>query len=364
MTQRVNPSSSRPTNSFQTAGAIALAGGSGHGWVSDESSNSDISVQNSNIDETSLNAFQQTSGSSSFDVTIDGGEAFIYGSWVAIDTPTTVTLSSSTTGQTVYVGWDKQNPDSVIIGLESAFSTNTTDSDKKIPLWSFDTDSSGVISTADLRRIGYSQYISGKQYFGEEDYSIEYDSSEDSLVVTDENNNTVGIKYSRNGTVVFENDVTDSNSNTIYSQSNNYVPISILQHSSLSVAGNSVSLGGSTGVRYTDLTDTSSSFPIGNADIDNSFVTVAGNTISLGSSSSISHSDLSNLNSDQHHNQNHGNSDHTTNYLATDGTNDFSGSFSYTGTSLLFQSGSTGTHEMVDNGDLNISGELTENASL
>ncbi len=63
---------------------------------------------------------------------------------------------------------------------------------------------------------------------------------------------------------------------------------------SLSVAGNSVSLGGATGIAYTDLSDTGSSFPIPNVDLANSSVTVTagdglknGGSVSLGSSATL-----------------------------------------------------------------------------
>jgi hypothetical protein len=61
---------------------------------------------------------------------------------------------------------------------------------------------------------------------------------------------------------------------------------------SVTVAGNSVSLGGSTGVDYIDLGDTGSSFPIPNADLSNSSVSVAGNSVSLGGSTGVDFADL------------------------------------------------------------------------
>jgi len=50
--------------------------------------------------------------------------------------------------------------------------------------------------------------------------------------------------------------------------------------------------------------------------LQNDSVTVAGNSVSLGNSTSISHGNLSDAPADAHHNQNHDNADHTTNYLA------------------------------------------------
>lgn len=154
MTQKVNPSEFRPAEAFKTAGAIALAGGSSDGWISSSSSPSDLSVQDTGVTESNLNAFSASTSSSSLDVTIDGGEAFIYGSWVVKDSTSTVTLDASTSDQTVYVGWDKNGTNQVIVGLESAFETATDNTDEKIPIYSFNTDSTGVTSADDLRSIG------------------------------------------------------------------------------------------------------------------------------------------------------------------------------------------------------------------
>jgi len=84
MTEKANPSVNRPVDAFQTAGAIAY-GGSDEGFISPANSSTEISVQDDDINEAQLNAFDQTSSGSSLDVTIDGGEAFVLGSWLAID---------------------------------------------------------------------------------------------------------------------------------------------------------------------------------------------------------------------------------------------------------------------------------------
>jgi hypothetical protein len=65
-----------------------------------------------------------------------------------------------------------------------------------------------------------------------------------------------------------------------------------LANSSVTVAGNSVSLGASTAVAYPDLSDTASSFPIPNGDLANSSVTVAGNPVGLGGSTGVDLVDL------------------------------------------------------------------------
>lgn len=157
MTEKANPSVTRPAEAFKTAGAIAYGGHGGSGFVVDGANPTENSVQDSSIAEANLNAFAETSSASSLDVTIDPGEAFVYGSWLAIDTSTTVTLAGSTAGQTVYVGWNKDGTDDVIVGLASAFASASGDADQKIPLWTFDTDGTGVTSVTDDRRIGYHQ---------------------------------------------------------------------------------------------------------------------------------------------------------------------------------------------------------------
>lgn len=123
------------------------------GWVV-PGSDSSLAQYDSNVDETVLAAFGQSSSASSFDVTIDPGQAFVEG-WFARDTSTTVTLASSTANQTVYAGWDAEpgtsGTDVVIIGTASDF----TNRDPKLPLWTFDTDGSGVTSVVDERQVGH-----------------------------------------------------------------------------------------------------------------------------------------------------------------------------------------------------------------
>src|SRR6056297_2250935 len=148
MTEKANPSSSRPIEAFKTAGAIAY-GGSPEGYIPDETT--EISIQDGSITESNLNQFAETSSGSSLDVTIDGGEAFVFGSWICIDTQTTVSLDESTTGQTVYVGWNKDGSDDVIVGVAGDFASASGDADQKIPLWTFDTDGSGVTAVTDER---------------------------------------------------------------------------------------------------------------------------------------------------------------------------------------------------------------------
>lgn len=151
MTQKANPSINRPAEAFKTAGAIAYGGVTDEGFISPANSPTEISVQDGGINEGQLNAFDETSSGSSLDVTIDGGEAFVFGSWLAIDSSTTVSLDADTDEQTVSVGWNKNGSDDVIVGLDAAFSSASGDADQKIPLFSFDTDDSGVTNVVDER---------------------------------------------------------------------------------------------------------------------------------------------------------------------------------------------------------------------
>lgn len=153
MTQKANPSINRPAEAFKTAGAIAH-GGAQDGYVVDGTSPTQIAVQDGGIDEGDLNSFAESHSASSYDVTIDPGEAFVFGTWLAKDAPTTVTLTASTTGQTVYVGWNKNGSDDVIIGTSGDFEAADGNTDQKIPLWDFDTDSSGVTAATDRRLLG------------------------------------------------------------------------------------------------------------------------------------------------------------------------------------------------------------------
>lgn len=154
MTQRANPSINRPIEAYKSAGAIALAGGSEDGWISPPTEYSDISKQDPAVEHNDLNAFKQSSSNTSTNITIDPGEAFVFGSWIVKDEETNISLAPNTSGQTVYVGWDNTEANVVIIGLVDAFSDSPNDIDQRIPLYNFETDSSGVVSVTDRRTLG------------------------------------------------------------------------------------------------------------------------------------------------------------------------------------------------------------------
>ena len=152
MTQKVNPSINRALEAFKTAGAIAY-GGSIEGYVVDSNATTQIAIQDNEINDNVLNEFDESHESDSLDVTIDPGEAFVFGSWVCIDTETTVTLEPDTTGQTVFVGWEVNEADEVIVGLgeDFTFVQGGATADLGIPLWEFDTDANGVVDVRDVR---------------------------------------------------------------------------------------------------------------------------------------------------------------------------------------------------------------------
>lgn len=54
-------------------------------------------------------------------------------------------------------------------------------------------------------------------------------------------------------------------------------------------------------LEYVDLDDTGTAFPIPNTDLSNDSVTVAGNTVALGNSTNIAHADLTSISDDDHH---------------------------------------------------------------
>lgn len=107
------------------------------------------------------NAFDATYAADSLDVTIETGEAIVGGAGVARDTTTTVTLPTNTAGMTVSVGWDPQSQDTVMIRRNAGFADEPT-----IPLWTFDTDDTGVTAATDQRHIGEEITVRNRRYEG------------------------------------------------------------------------------------------------------------------------------------------------------------------------------------------------------
>jgi len=154
MTDVVEPSNDRVPADPSVARARQRAGGresyvakSGEPLLKDEAGDFN---PNDSLGSGASNEFAQTSSGSSLDVTIEGGEAVVEGAILARDTQTTVTLTASTNNQTVYLGYDRDLNDTVIIGLDADFAAE----DRRMPIFDFDTDGSGVTGVTDRRSLG------------------------------------------------------------------------------------------------------------------------------------------------------------------------------------------------------------------
>jgi hypothetical protein len=150
MTDRVTPSLGGDSDPLQVATIIKNAGANDPGWVV-ASGEEVLAANDAALSGAPFGGFTSSHSASSLTVTIDTGEAFVHGAWVARDVTTDVSLDASTTGQTVYLGWDKDNGDTAIIGKSGAFGAN----DPKLPIHTYDTDSSGVTAHTDDRTVGF-----------------------------------------------------------------------------------------------------------------------------------------------------------------------------------------------------------------
>lgn len=147
MTDRVEITQDDVADARQLASSVYRGGSN---WVvpgTDDPGN--IATDNSDIDATALDGFTQSSGSGSLDVTINPGQGYVGGTWLARDVSTTVTLDASTDGQEVFVGPDVDSNNAVIIGKSGAFDAD----DPKTKLHEFDTDSNGVTAVRDRRTL-------------------------------------------------------------------------------------------------------------------------------------------------------------------------------------------------------------------
>jgi len=205
MTEKVNPSPFRPAEAFKTAGAVYYNSGEDN-YVVRQSDTTTIATQDDGIDETTFTAFDIVTSPSSLEITIEPGEAFIFGSWLAKDTDTTITLSASST-ETIFVGWDKDASNEVIIGPDDGrFATTSGNTDQKIPLWDLTTDGSGVTSTTDRRAYGTFETSGG--FIGED--TLEPD---ERLLIGSDEYMVVGGSYTLNGDATIDGDlITVSNS--------------------------------------------------------------------------------------------------------------------------------------------------------
>jgi hypothetical protein len=181
MTDKANPSIRHSGNAYETAVAIAEGGGLTPGYVV-PSGEVALADEDPDLDESLLNAFAESSAADSLSVAIDPGEAFVHGAWVARDTSTNIDLAASTNGQTVFVGWNKTESDGVIVGLAGDFAAD----DRRLPLWEFDTDGSGVTAARDQRTVGRVERLGNDQplYLGDDDeFEVSFESANSRFVV-------------------------------------------------------------------------------------------------------------------------------------------------------------------------------------
>jgi len=121
---------------------------------------SNIAQRRSGIDDGALNGFDISVSSSSLDVTVDAGEAYVAG-WCCRDVSTTLTLPPDTTSE-ILVGWnanaiydpevdaDRDAADEVIVDLAS----NVDDDLPTTVAWEVTTDGSGVTGTTRVAPVG------------------------------------------------------------------------------------------------------------------------------------------------------------------------------------------------------------------
>lgn len=123
------------------------------------------------------NAFAESHSSSSYDVTIDTGEAVVGGVSLARDVTTTVTIDANVSAQAVYLGWSESSQDTIVIGKDAAFAS----SNPRIKIWEFDSDGSGVTASTDYRNVGEQISVQNARYEGS---GTKVDAAEDADTLT------------------------------------------------------------------------------------------------------------------------------------------------------------------------------------
>lgn len=255
----------------------------------------------------------------------DTGELY-YGdgtSWILadgeFDALTASTLSVSTAPSNSTDVARKSEIDSLDTSkLEASNYTPITDVDGEISVSA--TSVSGLDSAVDSNDTDISNLQSNKldssNYNPESDTHTKYTDSNAVSAIESTSGLNLSAGLDLNG------DLSDGTT-TIWDSSVGSILSSSLEADSVSVAGRSVSLGGSTNIAHGDLTSISEDqhhskshdhseadiTTVPNTGLTNSSVTVAGNAISLGGSSAIAHADLSSVSSDQHHSKSHDHSE-------------------------------------------------------
>lgn len=160
MTDVVTISSGRRSAPLETARTFTAAGHT-DGWVVP---NNDTLISDvvSEVAAGPYDAFAETSSGTSYVVTIGTGEALVGGGALVRDVTTDVTLAAGTLDQTVYLGWAHNAQDTVKIGLDAAFNAD----DPRIPIYTYDTDGSGVTAVTDERPLGAQLNIQNARYEG------------------------------------------------------------------------------------------------------------------------------------------------------------------------------------------------------
>jgi hypothetical protein len=130
------------------------------GYIVPSTQPTPASERRSEIDETVLDAFNDTS-LSGLDITIAPGEAFV-GGWCARDVDTTLSLPANTQNMTVVLAWnpdsifdpvndgDRDDADEIIIGRE----VNVNSNFPQTPLFELSTNDTAFQAFEDLRQIG------------------------------------------------------------------------------------------------------------------------------------------------------------------------------------------------------------------
>lgn len=157
MTDNVSPSRNETIYSYLLARTIHEHGDVGNGWIVPEDETVLADHANTSVVDAPYGAFRLYA-INGLDITINHGEAFIGGAWVARDDRTSLTLAENTDNQTIYVGWRNDDGNRVIVGRETAFQ----DADVKLPLYTLHTNATEVYDWEDQRQIGRPEDASGE----------------------------------------------------------------------------------------------------------------------------------------------------------------------------------------------------------
>jgi hypothetical protein len=113
-----------------------------------------LNLPEENLTSGPLNAFAEdgatNNGDGTFDLTVQSGEAFIGGSYLARDTATTITADFTSRDRTIAVGWQHDQPDAVQIQPADEFGPR----DASLNIW-FVEDDGGTAVASDRRQFGW-----------------------------------------------------------------------------------------------------------------------------------------------------------------------------------------------------------------